>query len=560
MYTSINRSIAGVALAVATLAMGCGDPAAPQFGSIVIIVGTPEPNTNWDLDGYVVSVDGGASHTIAPNQTLTIPDVQVGDHEVMVDGLAPNCSLIGHNPRRVRVEPGEVSVVFHVNCGPRTGTVRASAITSGAEPDTDGYLLVVGSRTISVVPSNGSLDMTGVPEGDHAVSLASVSDNCAVEAPHPRTVTVGNGQVAIVSFVIACVPSAALRLTLRSSGVDVDVNGYELFLSQYGRHVASTRLPTNGTVTIGALATGSYTVELLDLAANCVAVPMNRREATLMTGSVTAVTVDIDCSAPGRLAYVGLSGTHSDLYLVNTNGTGVARLTTDGGADLDPAWSPDGTRIAFASAREGNLEIFVMDATGANPVRLTFGGVNDQPAWSPDGTKIAFVSRSSGNPEIHVMNADGTGEVRLTTENQRDGHPAWSPDGSKIAFDSDRGGSSAIWVMNADGSSPIRLPSGSRGDYYPAWSPDGTRIAYVTGVGSYGTDIWMMNADGSGRVALTVGYEDVQDPAWSPDGGKIAFTSNYYYYNSHIAIVGTDGILYTPPTYENGATNPSWRR
>ena len=559
MYTSINRSVAGVALAVAALGTGCGEPAAPQFGSIVITVGTPEPNTNWDLDGYVVSVDGGASHTIAPNQALTIPGLQVGDHEVWVDGLAPNCLLTGHNPRQVRVERGEVSVTFLVTCGPKTGTVQVSAVTSGSELDTDGYSLVVGSRVSSGVPANGSFNMTGIPEGDHSVSLGGVSDNCAVDAPHPRMVTVGNGQVVSVGFVISCVPSAGLRVTTTSSGVDLDVNGYDLRVSQYGRFFSGNRVPTNGTLTIGALMTGTYTVELHDIAANCIVVPANRREATVVAGSITAVAIDINCSAPNRLAYVESFGTLADVHLVNTNGTAAVRLTTEAGADLDPAWSPDGTRIAFASARHGIFEIYVMAATGANPVRLTNGGVNDQPAWSPDGSKIAFVSRPSGNPDIYVMNADGTGVIRLTTENARDEHPAWSPDGSKIAFDSDRGGTAGIWVMNADGSSPTRLTSALRADTHPAWSPDGTRIAYVNGVGNYGSDIWIMKADGSGKVALTFGYEDVLDPAWSPDGDKIAFTSNSYYYNSHIVIIGLDGIAYTLPRYESGATNPSWR-
>src|SRR5688500_5409505 len=501
-----HQALAALALTVATLAIGCGGPAGLQYGTLVITVRTPEPNANWDLDGYTLNVDGGGSHTVAPNQTLTIPDLSVGDHEVWLDGIAPNCMMTGHNPHRVRVEPGEVFVSLVVTCGARAGTVRASAVTSGAEIDPDGYSLVVGSRVSSVVPSNGSLDMTGVPEGEHEVSLGGVADNGAVEAPHPRAVAVGYGQVALVRFVVSCVPSAGLRVTTTSSGVDLDANGYDIRVSQYGRIVSSTRAATNGVVLIGALATGAYTVELRDMAANCDVVPTNAREATVMAGTITALAIDISCSVPGRLAYVGGWGTQSDLYLVNTNGTAVVRLTTDGTADLDPAWSPDGARIAFASAREGNLEIFVMDATGANPVRLTGGGINDQPAWSPDGSKIAFVSRASGNPEIHVMNADGTGAIRLTTDIQRDGHPAWSPDGSKIAFDSDRGGTAGIWVMNADGSSPRRLTGAIVGDYHPAWSPDGTRIAYASfTVGAYGSNVWIMNADGSGAAPLTVG-------------------------------------------------------
>src|SRR5438270_323940 len=124
-----------------------------------------------------------------------------------------------------------------------------------------------------------------------------------------------------------------------------------------------------------------------------------------------------------------------------------------------PAWSPDGSKIAFTRYGANDSDIYVMHADGSGIVQLTnTPGNDDQPAWSPDGSKIAFSSTRDGNHEIYVMNAtDGSGLVRLTNDALWDDHPAWSPDGSKIAFSK----YSAIYVMNAtDGSGLVRLTTG----------------------------------------------------------------------------------------------------
>jgi len=111
-------------------------------------------------------------------------------------------------------------------------------------------------------------------------------------------------------------------------------------------------------------------------------------------------------------------------------------------------------KIAFFSNRDGDFyEIYVMNADGINPIRLTNSpGVDEVPEWSPDGTKIAFDSERNGNFEVYVMNADGTGQTRLTNNSASDIFAAWSPDGTEIAFCSDRdGGLCEIYKMNADG-------------------------------------------------------------------------------------------------------------
>ena len=172
------------------------------------------------------------------------------------------------------------------------------------------------------------------------------------------------------------------------------------------------------------------------------------------------------------------------------------RLTFDDAFDSSPAWSPDGRRIAFESERDGNDEIYVMNADGSGVARLTVNdAIDGSPAWSPDGQRIAFDSTRDGNPELYVMNADGSGVTRLTFNNARDWSPAWSPDGRRIAFDSNHDGNLEIYVMNADGSGVTRHTHNQTHDGTPAWSPDGRHIAFHSNRDGR-MDIYVMNAAG----------------------------------------------------------------
>jgi Tol biopolymer transport system component len=221
------------------------------------------------------------------------------------------------------------------------------------------------------------------------------------------------------------------------------------------------------------------------------------------------------------------------IYALNS-GTGERmRLLTTESNERTPRWSPDGRQIAFASDRDGDRDIYVMDLQASldqgeayQPLQLTQNKNPDwQPAWSPDGTRIAFSSYLDDNWEIYVIDADGTNLVRLTKHPENDISPAWSWDGSKLLFVSRRFGDADLFAYDMDTGALTQLTTGELDEYDPAWSPDGRWIAFVTQIGNQ-SDLFVMHADGSDPVNLTnSSYANDFQPWWTADSEQLIFVS-----------------------------------
>jgi len=249
--------------------------------------------------------------------------------------------------------------------------------------------------------------------------------------------------------------------------------------------------------------------------------------------------------AGGKIAFASNRDGNYEIYVMNADGSGVKRLTNNAASDEYPSWSPEGNRIIFQSNRDATRpdyeDIYVMNADGSGVKRLTYNvtSSDEDPAWSPDGKHIAFQSHRDSNWEIYLMNTDGSGLKRLTNHSGDDLWPTWSPDGKQISFYSYRDGREGIYVINADGSGEKRLSDTSSHYRFQAWSPDGHRIAYDCWYeGNY--DICAMNADGGAVRNLTHHSAEDGFPTWSPDGTRIAFASGRDG-NAEIYVMNADG-------------------
>ena len=270
-----------------------------------------------------------------------------------------------------------------------------------------------------------------------------------------------------------------------------------------------------------------------------------------------------------QIAFTSARDGNAEIYVMDADGKNQRRLTNHPTGDFHPSWSPDGKKIAFTSRRNGgNIQIYVMDSDGQDPIRLTDEVWDQNPDWSPDGRKIAFtgykdagLGNGTWNIDIYVMDPDGKNRKRLTRVPGSNSNPSWSPDSKRIAFANTKPGASEIYVMNADGTRQKSLThDGVRGNKRePSWSPDGQSIAFMLN-DLRSIQIYVMDTDGKNQRKLSDGRHDWR-PAWSPDSEAIAYES--WRGNDHISeihLMTADGmyVKQLSDLHERGDWQPDW--
>lgn len=221
----------------------------------------------------------------------------------------------------------------------------------------------------------------------------------------------------------------------------------------------------------------------------------------------------------GTLLFERVDG-NNDLWTIPAGGGTEDQVTTEGSHDDDGDLHPTADKLVWESDRtqsSGDVEVWTMNLDGTNKKRLTTNGDNRDPAYSPDGTRIAFVGDRGPDEEIMVMKANGKREVALTRNSRDDGEPEWSPDGTKIVFSSELpSGDDEIYRMKSNGRKVKRLTNNSDDDKDADFSPDGDQIVFQSDRDG-DIDIWTMNLSGGDLFNVTNNAVDDGAPDWGTD-------------------------------------------
>jgi TolB protein len=227
----------------------------------------------------------------------------------------------------------------------------------------------------------------------------------------------------------------------------------------------------------------------------------------------------------------------SQVYVMDYDGYGIAKISRTGKLNVLPALGPGG-RVAWTSFLWRNPDLYV--GRGRNrPRRISRrAGLNTGAAFSPSGKEIALTLSKDGNAELYVISTSGTILRRLTNDPGIDTSPTWSPSGGQIAFVSNRGGSPQIYVMSASGGGARRVTFTGSYNQEPSWSPKGGKIAFTARDDKGAYDIFTISAGGGSLKRLTQSQGHNKSPSWSPDGRLIVFSSS----RGGLWVMNTDGL------------------
>jgi Tol biopolymer transport system component len=425
-------------------ACGAGqDLVAPTTGALTIAVATVGTSPT---SGYELKIDGDA-HPIGFTDTLQLLDLSAATHQVELSKTPPDCLIAESNPQFVAVIAGEdTTVTFQVVCPEQSpgGALSVLIATGGSVPDPDGYAVLVDTIPAIPVSDQDSILVPDLPAGQRTVRLAGLAAQCVVRGTNPRHVELP--QAAPTRFDVTCVPSPSQMIAFSSNRPEIRF-----------RH---------------------------------------------------------------------------DLFILDGGASNLRNLTeTPAINEREPVWSPDGARLAYHTFEDSNTDgVYVMDAVTHISTPLV-GGLQDIEGlqWSPDGTRLLFASQTSGSVQPLTTYTFSTGQSKAVASAVRFTGFVWSPDGSEIAYSTARavnqGDTSTISIVAAGGglSRVVRTTTETELSIQD-WSKDGTTLAYTETERDRRGDIYLLVIDGS-RPPTNVTEELAfySEARWSPDGRILAF-------------------------------------
>ena len=258
-----------------------------------------------------------------------------------------------------------------------------------------------------------------------------------------------------------------------------------------------------------------------------------------------------------RIAYVNRQGQKFRLMVADSDGYNEQTVLAQNEPIISPAWSPDGSHLAYVSFEAGHAVIYMQSLyTNQRIVLANFRGSNSAPAWSPDGKQLAIVLTREGSSQIYLIRPDGTGIRRITVSGTIDTEPNFSPDGQSLLFTSDRGGSAQIYRMPVEGGTAQRMTFGEGNNYSPRYSPDGKGFVYTHFINGKFYIAAQDFQSGQGEILSSGGWE--KKPSYAPNGKLILFASEARG-RGILATVSSDGRVQQHMFTQSGdAREPVW--
>lgn len=455
------------------------------------------------------------------------------------------------------------------NPKPLAATLEVTVLTSGGDPDVNGYEVVIdtmrrqvagGVTTAGVLRTQASL--VGLPPGTYPVTLSGVASNCSVSESLPQQVALVGGQKYPISFTVTC-QATGVEISSRTTGAD-NPPVYDIVVD--GRTFST--ILANGAAAVTRLAPGSHVIGLGVRTTNCQVPGGAQVTVNVTTRVVTPLKFDVTCTAAVRhakIAYVvdslvgGVQGTW--VVVADADGSGAVPIAQGN----DPAWSPDGRELAYSNAACGPFDEYygypcaggIMRIDPERWISSTSADLNAgfTPVWSPAGDALLF-TRCCVYPDrerlyFQTVSAAGTITVPMSFSGiavVKD--PAWSFDGQRLAFICTNPAQRNTDVCTAarTGGAVAQITNDATLKQSPSWSPDGRSIVFGRQTTSSILEVIAMSADGKTVTKVADGF----GPAWLPDG-TILFADGTGIFT--IAADGTNRVRITRGTQRA----PAWR-